>query len=518
MLGLNDLGIELDWKFRFLGHGESVVPQAGSVFVDIGSRIGQGIFDHHGDEFHYRSSLAVIAENPSALLNHLLGPLNETRLSGRKIEIDRITYCFNTHKNPDWGGVASFYVADHLVRHGELPHAGVVRALREATDAIDQGRVKVSGKTNRPFLIYLMIMHGSRTWAEQILEGEAIIRHVLEQKAPEEIGAGDFLDEMEVPARWEEEAQQLGRDYELFLRDMEASSQESLFLPRFNDSAEESTLLRFDTPTQCRLFKYWAREIVRPGATMVPFADAARGGRINRVIISTDPATDYSLPLLGYELERRESEKRKKLGRERTGSPRFEPEYCDNSDPWYDGRGHEFTIVDSPQCGTELDYGEIVDTMRALYVRPLTHTPGKTGIDAFISYRRVGGSELAWTLQTILTKQYGKTVFLDVENLKNGRFDTQLKGNLEISRNLVLILSPGSLDRCTNPGDWVRQEIMTAFELNKNIIPVMTAGFDFDSFGNLPEDIARLAGQNGVLLKHEYFQEGIRKIVDFMQG
>jgi hypothetical protein len=39
--------------------------------------------------------------------------------------------------------------------------------------------------------------------------------------------------------------------------------------------------------------------------------------------------------------------------------PRYGGGYCDNPDPWYDGRGHEWTIVDSPLVGTTLPYDEI---------------------------------------------------------------------------------------------------------------------------------------------------------------
>jgi hypothetical protein len=31
----------------------------------------------------------------------------------------------------------------------------------------------------------------------------------------------------------------------------------------------------------------------------------------------------------------------------------------DNPDPWYDGRAHDYTIIDSPRCGTVLTAEEI---------------------------------------------------------------------------------------------------------------------------------------------------------------
>jgi hypothetical protein len=42
-----------------------------------------------------------------------------------------------------------------------------------------------------------------------------------------------------------------------------------------------------------------------------------------------------------------------------TGAPRPPRAGYDNADPWYDGRAHGFTIVDSPRSGTHLTADEI---------------------------------------------------------------------------------------------------------------------------------------------------------------
>ena len=50
----------------------------------------------------------------------------------------------------------------------------------------------------------------------------------------------------------------------------------------------------------------------------------------------------------------------------------------DNSDPWYDGRGHRYTIVDSPNEGTVLTAEEIerifleFGEATAMNLKPLT--------------------------------------------------------------------------------------------------------------------------------------------------
>lgn len=68
-------------------------------------------------------------------------------------------------------------------------------------------------------------------------------------------------------------------------------------------------------------------------------------------------------------------------------------------------------------------------------------------IDVFISYRRKTGAVLAQLLNVHL-KAAGKRAFLDVENLGTGAFDEALKRQLTASKNVVVVLSEGALDRC----------------------------------------------------------------------
>lgn len=101
--------------------------------------------------------------------------------------------------------------------------------------------------------------------------------------------------------------------------------------------------------------------------------------------------------------------------------------------------------------------------------------------DIFISYRRRGGFETAKHLYDLLTKD-GYRVSFDIDTLRNGDFDTELLRRIDECRDFILILSEGALDRCVDPSavasaDWVRCELAYALEKNKNIVPIMLAGF-----------------------------------------
>ena len=103
--------------------------------------------------------------------------------------------------------------------------------------------------------------------------------------------------------------------------------------------------------------------------------------------------------------------------------------------------------------------------------------------DIFISYRRTGGAQYARILQLMLT-QRGYKVFLDYDELTDGVFGDHIKDAIHKAPVFMLVLSAGSMARCVNESDWVRQEIMLALEQGKHIVPVNPD----NSFDGFPED------------------------------
>jgi hypothetical protein len=131
------------------------------------------------------------------------------------------------------------------------------------------------------------------------------------------------------------------------------------------------------------LNKYWVRADGYP-YFVCPYDPALKGlrpgpdgdwpandvvpARFGDVLISVDPnwrdlntPGPLSLHGLGRALEQAECAARAGLGGpERLGPPRWDDGSVNNADPWYDGRGHDYTIVASPSKQTVLDYNEIV--------------------------------------------------------------------------------------------------------------------------------------------------------------
>ena len=135
--------------------------------------------------------------------------------------------------------------------------------------------------------------------------------------------------------------------------------------------------------------------------------------------------------------------------------------------------------------------------------------------DVFISYRRETGRDTARTLQQAL-KARGYSVFFDYDSLRDGEFNRAIYGAIENCAVFVAFLSKGSLDRCSNEGDWVRTELELALRAGKKIVLIATtetlAGWRWPD--DLPESLAPLQNiQISELHMGGLFDESLDKLV-----
>ena len=107
----------------------------------------------------------------------------------------------------------------------------------------------------------------------------------------------------------------------------------------------------------------------------------------------------------------------------------------------------------------------------------------------FISYRRDKSKHLARSIYMDLT-HHGWDVFLDVTTIDSGDFDRIILNQIGARAHFVLLISPGSMERCVNAGDWLLREIQEAVRLDRNIVPIIGSGVDFDrEMSFLPDDL-----------------------------
>jgi tetratricopeptide (TPR) repeat protein len=131
----------------------------------------------------------------------------------------------------------------------------------------------------------------------------------------------------------------------------------------------------------------------------------------------------------------------------------------------------------------------------------------------FISYRR---TNLPWALAIFqnLTNN-GFDVFFDYEGVASGDFESVILGNINSRAHFLLLLTPSALERCGEPGDWLRREIETALDSERNTVPLMLEGFDFGTpsiASQLTGKLATLKRYNGLSIPPAYFLEAMERL------
>jgi len=144
-------------------------------------------------------------------------------------------------------------------------------------------------------------------------------------------------------------------------------------------------------------------------------------------------------------------------------------------------------------------------------------TIGATKMDnntnnVFISYRRKNSRHAALLVYKDL-KSYGYDVFIDYESIDNGKFGQIILNQIASRRHFVLILAPGCLDRAVNPDDWLRMEIVYALEMQRNIVPLLFDGFEFEPAKQyLTGKLSELICHNALIVPDGYFDEAMNKV------
>ena len=131
----------------------------------------------------------------------------------------------------------------------------------------------------------------------------------------------------------------------------------------------------------------------------------------------------------------------------------------------------------------------------------------------FLSYRRTNAP---WALAIFqnLTHE-GFDVFFDYTKIASGDFESVILGNITSRAHFVVLLTPSALERCGEPGDWLRREIETALESKRNIVPLMLEGFDFGSpkiARELTGSLEPLKRYNAMNVPADYFMEAMTRL------
>jgi hypothetical protein len=138
---------------------------------------------------------------------------------------------------------------------------------------------------------------------------------------------------------------------------------------------------------------------------------------------------------------------------------------------------------------------------------------GRIEKTVFISYRRTNISWALFVYQNLT--MHGYDVFFDYQNIDSGDFESVILDNIKARAHFIVILTPSALENCNNPSDWLRREIETAIDENRNIIPFMVEDFDFSSQkvkSALTGKLKILSTYNGLPVDSAYVMEAMERL------
>jgi tetratricopeptide (TPR) repeat protein len=133
----------------------------------------------------------------------------------------------------------------------------------------------------------------------------------------------------------------------------------------------------------------------------------------------------------------------------------------------------------------------------------------------FLCYRR---TNIPWALAIFQSlTHHGYDVFFDFNGISSGDFERVILGNIHARAHFLVLLTPSALERCSEPGDWLRREIDTAISSHRNIVPLMLESFDFGSPGianQLTGTLDGLQHYNALRVHADYFEEAMSRLRD----
>ena len=421
----SELNLDIAWRFAFVPTGTRTEPSAGAVYLDVGGDLRPGVIDHHQGEAFACSAARLVLRHPQFVYDHLAASLRADLANGLVPEGRPWRPTLVTHHAPDFDSIVCVHLCRHLVERGDFPdHAEDLVAY---ADEVDQGRRALSADGGDaelyPLILMLATLGSSENSAllqelaryanatgecssERMLEvGLGLVDLWVESRGLARERAQDRRpsknDGMDLALRADHPIvaplrRELARDRSTF-HDLLASGRvlygtKPVDLPRADGRGSHPIAVAFIPDLEaCALNKLYLRAgIGGPGPAPLTVIRTARGPERAPTawLIAVDPraAVDDAVSLrgLGAALETAEQDAREARGGRdpRRGVARF-PEYPRIADPWYDGRGHDFTIVDAPRAGSALGRAEIEAILRSPFWEP------KVGA---VRIERIGGA------------------------------------------------------------------------------------------------------------------------------
>lgn len=381
-------------RFEFMGQ-HRIAPEDNRwqdrLFLDTGNRLTDGVIDHHQMGELQTCATHLVLEKRELVLAALKPWRRNTEF-----------FTIITHAKPDLDCVCATYLSLKLLS-GEAIGPGI-QCLVNYVQAIDQGFPAITSQN--PFSLYAAFTQRAHSLSDRLwtspddcfrqimLDGIAIVEFVvkrldemLRQADPDEVNVRD-IDAFLTPGIFRpldrKEIMDDARTYERQIRSTACQPyMDMVTLPNKQGHAVAVPFLFIrnvqnkGAEDYCLFFRDWARsdsESCEASHGFVGLCIHSQNDVGRHCIISVRPADQVHLMGLGEYLDEWETQIRiKELGFDNrvtdpdTKQPLPNRPGYNNSDPWYDGRGHHFTIIGSPISGTMMTEDQIEHLVLAYY-------------------------------------------------------------------------------------------------------------------------------------------------------
>jgi len=374
---------EFSINYKFVPAG-TIAPEnlnKNEIWVDVGSRAAPQVLDHHGGDIHTWSASELIIEKYDKYILNAIDHKNDIRII--------------THEKPDIDAICSVWLVEKLIRENiKLENDKFISEIVNIVSANDQGIILDDELNENWIIIFKLLL----TKEYKDLDDEQKLKKglIIFDKTYLMLKNGISLQEI---------AEKLSSPYinnilisekKNYIKDLSMAVKFPIKLPLRHIEKKLRLIRKKPYKTPDRNNNEWSKTdglfVVEPTSSL--FKEFARNDRKNstadsgfsflciaydidikddhknklinkspkRYIISTDPSSGFHLEGLGTILEILEQEKedrsKKTLlpGRERVSPEKGRFGFNVRS-PWYDGRGHNFTIVDSPMINLQSEKG-----------------------------------------------------------------------------------------------------------------------------------------------------------------
>jgi len=330
------------FRYRFVPHGTRAPDpvEKNELWLDVGRRAAPRVLDHHGGDTDAQSAFQLIMNEWE--------PFIVSPLSG----VDPVTCVL--HASPDLDAVASAWLAQKILTGpGLFQSDPALHRIEQAVTENDQGRVRARfPETSWPIVMRSLLMTALEGGdGERLRLGLACIEktwQMLNNGHPFESVCREIITP-DIEAT-------LGHAKTVYEKDLSNGEIFQMELPKTGHVSPKKTAdaLILHNPRSV-LFKELARGDVihsprKKGFDLLIVSKPIHlqlDRPLHRYIISTNPLSGFHLKGLGAKLEALEKQKE-----ETSGLPlpkgRDGRGWRSSRSAWYDGRGHHYTIVDSP--------------------------------------------------------------------------------------------------------------------------------------------------------------------------